>query len=37
MGIIRTRVATRGSMLDDFAGLGLKVYLTASAGPAARR
>ncbi len=26
MGIIRTRVATRGSALDDFPGLGLKAY-----------
>jgi hypothetical protein len=27
MGIIRTRVATRGHALDDRAGLGLKAYL----------
>ncbi|KAA2262016.1 DUF4865 family protein [Solihabitans fulvus] len=27
MGIIRNRVATRGHLLDDFAGLGLKAYL----------
>ncbi|WOX25941.1 DUF4865 family protein [Streptomyces solicathayae] len=27
MGIIRERVATRGHLLDDFAGLGLKAYL----------
>ncbi|MEU5209231.1 DUF4865 family protein [Streptomyces sp. NPDC020742] len=26
MGIIRRRVATRGHLLDDFAGLGLKAY-----------
>ncbi|WP_181772084.1 DUF4865 family protein [Amycolatopsis pittospori] len=26
MGIIRERVATRGHLLDDFDGLGLKVY-----------
>jgi hypothetical protein len=26
MGIIRHRVATRGALLDDFAGLGLKAY-----------
>ncbi len=26
MGIIRDRVATRGKTLDDFSGLGLKVY-----------
>lgn len=26
MGVIRTRVATRGSALDGFAGLGLKAY-----------
>jgi hypothetical protein len=26
MGIIRDRVATKGSALDDFAGLGLKAY-----------
>lgn len=26
MGIIRTRVATRGSALDEFPGLGLKAY-----------
>ncbi|MEV0449056.1 DUF4865 family protein [Streptomyces sp. NPDC050600] len=27
MGIIRERVATRGHLLDDFPGLGLKAYL----------
>lgn len=27
MGVIRHRVATRGSLLDDFPGLGLKAYL----------
>ncbi|BAU81515.1 hypothetical protein SLA_0561 [Streptomyces laurentii] len=27
MGVIRTRVATRGHLLDDFPGLGLKAYL----------
>ncbi|MEV5941154.1 DUF4865 family protein [Streptomyces sp. NPDC051994] len=27
MGIIRKRVATRGHLLDDFPGLGLKAYL----------
>ncbi|MFD9792860.1 DUF4865 family protein [Streptomyces sp. NPDC059070] len=27
MDIIRTRVATRGRLLDDFPGLGLKAYL----------
>ncbi|WP_329123691.1 DUF4865 family protein [Streptomyces sp. NBC_01353] len=27
MGIIRDRVATRGHLLDDFPGLGLKAYL----------
>jgi hypothetical protein len=27
MGIIRRRVATRGSRTDDFAGLGVKAYL----------
>ncbi|MFB7643994.1 DUF4865 family protein [Streptomyces sp. NPDC059095] len=27
MGIIRQRVATRGHLLDDFPGLGLKAYL----------
>ena len=27
MGIIRHRVATRGSALDDWAGLGVKAYL----------
>ncbi|MFJ3583376.1 DUF4865 family protein [Streptomyces sp. NPDC090127] len=27
MGIIRGRVATRGHLLDDFPGLGLKAYL----------
>ncbi|MFG2111956.1 DUF4865 family protein [Streptomyces sp. NPDC048718] len=27
MGIVRTRVATRGHLLDDFPGLGLKAYL----------
>lgn len=27
MGIIRTRVATKGHLLDDFPGLGLKAYL----------
>lgn len=27
MGVIRHRVATRGHLLDDFAGLGLKAYL----------
>ncbi|QKW05201.1 DUF4865 family protein [Streptomyces sp. NA04227] len=27
MGIIRHRVATRGHLLDDFPGLGLKAYL----------
>lgn len=27
MGIVRRRVATRGHLLDDFPGLGLKAYL----------
>ncbi|HET6356950.1 DUF4865 family protein [Streptomyces sp.] len=27
MGIVRERVATRGHLLDDFPGLGLKAYL----------
>lgn len=27
MGIIRTRVATKGHLLDAFPGLGLKAYL----------
>ncbi|MFE6856202.1 DUF4865 family protein [Streptomyces sp. NPDC057674] len=32
MGIIRTRVATRGHLLDDFPGLGLKAYLVRERG-----
>ncbi|WP_432093635.1 DUF4865 family protein [Streptomyces sp. bgisy100] len=34
MGIIRHRVATRGSALDDRAGLGLKAYLIRERGSA---
>ncbi|MFC9340801.1 DUF4865 family protein [Streptomyces sp. NPDC057020] len=34
MGIIRTRVATRGHLLDDFPGLGLKAYLVRERGDA---
>ncbi|WP_406141951.1 DUF4865 family protein [Streptomyces sp. NBC_01089] len=33
MGIIRDRVATRGHLLDDFPGLGLKAYLIRERGP----
>lgn len=33
MGIIRTRVATRRHLLDDFPGLGVKVYLIRERGP----
>ncbi|WP_327121252.1 DUF4865 family protein [Streptomyces sp. NBC_01341] len=33
MGIIRERVATRGHLLDDFPGLGLKAYLIRERGP----
>ncbi|MFK4594242.1 DUF4865 family protein [Streptomyces pristinaespiralis] len=32
MGIIRERVATRGHLLDDFPGLGLKAYLVRERG-----
>ncbi|MEU0369041.1 DUF4865 family protein [Streptomyces sp. NPDC006283] len=32
MGIIRKRVATRGHLLDDFPGLGLKAYLVRERG-----
>jgi hypothetical protein len=32
MGIIRHRVATRGSRTDDFAGLGIKAYLMRESG-----
>lgn len=32
MGIVRRRVATRGHLLDDFPGLGLKAYLTRERG-----
>jgi Domain of unknown function (DUF4865) len=32
MGIIRHRVATKGSLLDGFAGLGLKAYLVRERG-----
>ncbi|WP_209493545.1 DUF4865 family protein [Streptomyces sp. PvR006] len=34
MGIIRARVATRGHLLDDFPGLGLKAYLVRERGDA---
>ncbi len=34
MGIIRHRVATRGRLLDDFPGLGLKAYLMRERGVA---
>ncbi|MEU8709228.1 DUF4865 family protein [Streptomyces sp. NPDC048565] len=34
MGIIRERVATRGHLLDDFPGLGLKAYLIRERGAA---
>ncbi|MFF2523119.1 DUF4865 family protein [Streptomyces liangshanensis] len=33
MGIIRARVATKGHLLDDFPGLGLKAYLMRERGP----
>lgn len=32
MGIIRNRVATKGHLLDDFPGLGLKAYLVRDRG-----
>jgi hypothetical protein len=32
MGIIRRRVATRGHLMDDFAGLGMKAYLVRERG-----
>ncbi|MEU2250805.1 DUF4865 family protein [Streptomyces sp. NPDC019224] len=34
MGVIRHRVATRGHLLDDFPGLGLKAYLIRERGEA---